>query len=93
MPSATTMLILAAAAGAGIYYTYGRPIDEVKEPAWIEPKHDNSPEVKIFIKPDDAPSHTTFTDVKTGEILNPIKYKPGSFMDRYIKKRGYPPGF
>ena len=93
MSSTTAMVILAAAAGVGIYYAYARPIQEVKEPAWIEPKHDNSPEVKIFIKPDDAPSHTTFTDVKTGEALNPIKYKPGSFMDRYIKKRGFPPRF
>lgn len=92
MSSTTTMVILAAAAGVGIYYAYARPIDEVKE-KWVEPKRDNSSEVKIFIKPDDAPSHTTFTDVKTGEALNPIKYKPGSFMDRYIKKRGFPPGF
>ena len=92
MPSTTTMVILAAATGAGFYYAYGRPIDEVKE-KWVEPKHDNSPGVTNFIKPDDAPSHTTFTDVKTGEILNPIKYKPDSFMDRYIKKRGFPPGW
>ena len=90
MPSTTTIVILAAATGAGIYYAYGRPIDEVKE-KWVEPK--NAGSVTNFIKPDDAPSHTTFTDVKTGEVLNPIKYKPGSFMDRYIKKRGFPPGF
>ena len=91
MSSTTTMVILAAAAGVGIYYAYVRPIDEVKEPAWVPPK--NAGTVTNFIKPDDAPSHTTFTDVKTGEILNPIKYKPESFMDRYIKKRGFPPGW
>ena len=52
MPSAST-IILVAAAGAGIYYAVGRPIEEVKAPAWVEPKHDTMPEVKIFIKPDD----------------------------------------
>jgi len=90
MSSNNAMVFLAAAAGAGIYIAYGRPINEVKE-KWVEPK--NAGSVTNFIKPDDPPSHTTFTDVKTGEILNPIKYKPGSFMDRYIKKRGFPPGF
>ncbi len=93
MPSATTLVLLAAATGAGIYYAYGRPINEVKAPEFIEPKHDNSPGVKIFIKPDDAPSQTIFTNVKTGEVLNPPKYRPGSFMDRYIKRRGAPPGW
>lgn len=93
MPSATTIVVLAAATGAGIYYAFGRPIEEVKEPAWIEPKHDLSPNVTNFIKPDDAPSITVYTDHKTGEVLNPPKYKPGSFMDRYIKKRGQPPGW
>ena len=92
MPSTTTMVILATATGAGVYYAYARPIEEKKE-KWVEPKHEKSPEVTIFIKPDDAPSHTTFTNVKTGEILNPIKYKPGSFRDKYGKKRGQPPGW
>jgi hypothetical protein len=80
-------------AGAGAYYAFGRPITEVQPQAWVEPKHDTMPEVKIFIKPDDPPVKTVITDFQTGQVLSAPTYKPGSFMDRYIKKRGFPPGF
>jgi len=91
MPSTATWILIAAA-GAGVYYAT-RPIEEVKEAPWTPPKHDSRPDMTNFIKPDDPPSPTIYTDVKTGTILNPPTYRPGSFMDRYIKKRGFPPGF
>jgi hypothetical protein len=90
MPSTATWILIAAA-GAGVYYAT-RPIEEVKE-VWTPPKHDSMPDMTNFIKPDDPPSPTIYTDVKTGTILNPPTYRPGSFMDRYIKKRGFLPGF
>lgn len=92
MPSTTTIVLLAAA-GAGAYYAFGRPITVPKPAPWIEPKHTKSPEVTIFIKPDDPPVKTVITDFQTNEVLSAPKYKPGSFMDKYVKKRGFPPGF
>ena len=90
MPSTATWILIAAA-GAGVYYAT-RPIEEVKEAAWTPPKHDNRPDMTNFIKPDDPPSPTIYTD-RQGVVLNPLTYKPESFMDRYIKKRGFPPGY
>ena len=91
MPSTSTLLLLAAA-GAGAYYAFGRPITEVK-PVWVEPKHANQPWVTNFIKPDDVPAPTVITSWQTNEVISAPKYKPDSFMDRYIKKRGFPPGW
>lgn len=94
MPSTATWILIAAA-GAGVYYAT-RPIEAVKEAPWVEPKHDLSPEVKIFIKPDDPPARDTFTDISGADplkVLNPPTYKPDSFMDRYVKKRGFLPGW
>ena len=92
MPSPTTIILLAAA-GAGTYYVFGRPITEVKE-KWVEPKHTNMPWVTKFIKPDTPTFNTVVTDWNTLEPLNTLKVVPGGFMDRYMKKRGgLPPGW
>jgi len=54
MPSATTIILLAAV-GAGAYYVYAKPTTEIK-PAWVEPKQANIPRVTKIIKPDNTPA-------------------------------------
>ena len=66
MPSATTIILLAAV-GAGAYYVYGRPTTEIEpateikptteiQPAYVEPKQANIPRVTKIIKPDNTPA-------------------------------------
>ena len=91
MPSPAILLL--AAAGAGAYYVFGRPITEVKE-KWVEPKHASMPWVTKFIKPDTPTFNTIVTDWNTLEPLNTLKIVPGGFMERYMKKNdGFPPGW
>ncbi len=91
MPSTSTLLLLAAA-GYGAYIVLKPKEMEKEVSTWVEPKHDSRPDMTNFIKPDDPPVRDTFTD-QQGAVINPQKYKPGSFMDRYVKKRGAPPGW
>ena len=90
MPSANTIILLAAA-GAGTYYVFGRPITEVKE-KWVEPKHANMPWVTKFIKPDTPTFNTIITDWNTLEPLNTPKFRP-RLLRQMEKNGGFPPGW
>ena len=90
MPSATTIILLAAA-GAGTYYVFGRPITEVKE-KWVEPNHASMPWVTKFIKPDTPTFNTVITDWTTLEPLNTPKFRP-RLLRQMEKNGGLPPGW